>query len=201
MMYMKSFNYVVFDLGNVIVQNDMITCIKKQFGDRTLEVLKLMTPVWIEVNRGTLSVDAALHQYAEMFGRTFEEMHSIYEDMCYSIKLVPGTVDIMKELKSSGYKLYALTDNISELVEYYSANFDFIPLFDGMIVSSEVKMLKPDPQIYQKLFDTFNLNPSDGIFFDDLQVNVDGALAKGLEAYLFTDALSCQLLLQELGVI
>ena len=59
----------------------------------------------------------------------------------------------------------------------------------GMIVvSGQVKLLKPDPAIYFLALDRFGLKPAEALFIDDREINVEGALAVGMKAHLFVDA-------------
>jgi 2-haloacid dehalogenase len=55
-------------------------------------------------------------------------------------------------------------------------------------VSGEVKLLKPDPAIYFLALDRFGLKPAEALFIDDREINVEGALAVGMQAHLFVDA-------------
>ncbi|HOO50656.1 MAG TPA: HAD-IA family hydrolase, partial [Alphaproteobacteria bacterium] len=64
--------------------------------------------------------------------------------------------------------------------------FPFLRLFDGRIVSGEVKLAKPDPEIFKLLLTTFDLNPRETFFVDDVMKNVEAARAQGIEAVQFT---------------
>ena len=70
-------------------------------------------------------------------------------------------------------------------------------MFEGIVVSGEEKMVKPNPEIYKVLLDRYQLNPSECIFIDDRQANVDGAEKVGIKGVLFqgSDSLRQQLLL------
>ena len=62
----------------------------------------------------------------------------------------------------------------------------FLDTFDGIVVSGEHRMLKPDPEIYRLLLDTHGLAAGDCVFIDDAVKNVDGARAVGMHALHFT---------------
>ena len=57
--------------------------------------------------------------------------------------------------------------------------------FEGDVVSCEVGVVKPMPQIYDILLDKFSLDASETIFIDDRRENVDAAMAKGISAFHF----------------
>lgn len=61
------------------------------------------------------------------------------------------SLDLLNRAKKAGYRVYALTDNINEIVEHLKSTYDFWPLFDGVTVSAEVGLLKPQPEIYFSL--------------------------------------------------
>lgn len=84
------------------------------------------------------------------------------------------------------FKLYGLSnmdfETYQELTKKYPALFD---LFDGIIISAQVGSLKPDPQVYHNLLDTYKLDRAHCIFFDDQLENIQGALKIGIEAIQF----------------
>ena len=98
-----------------------------------------------------------------------------------------------------GYGLYGLT-NWSYKVYAVMERVPIFRLLDGCVISSEEHLIKPDLRIYQRLVDKFKLQPSDCLFVDDKQTNVDAAKASGMHSLLFTG--SCQLRddLSKLGV-
>ena len=59
--------------------------------------------------------------------------------------------------------------------------------FDGILFSAEEKLLKPQKEIYERLFEKFNIKPEECYFIDDLQLNIDGAAACGMKGYCFAD--------------
>ncbi|MBQ0121032.1 MAG: HAD-IA family hydrolase [Bacteroidales bacterium] len=61
-------------------------------------------------------------------------------------------------------------------------------MLDGQIISSEEKVIKPEPEIYHRLFDKFDLKPEECIFTDDRIENIEGGRRVGMEGIVFTDA-------------
>lgn len=70
-------------------------------------------------------------------------------------------------------------------------------MFEGIVVSGEEKMVKPNPEFYQLLLNRYDLQASESIFIDDRQVNVDGANRMGICGILFRGSLDLR---QQLGV-
>jgi len=64
--------------------------------------------------------------------------------------------------------------------------FDFLRDFDGVVVSGEEGLVKPDPAIFKLLIQRFKLTPSRSLFVDDSQANIDTAQALGFQVHHFT---------------
>jgi putative hydrolase of the HAD superfamily len=85
-------------------------------------------------------------------------------------------------------------------VSHLKATYSFWPLFEGAIVSAEVGLLKPQPEIYQSLLSQYALEASETVFIDDMPYNVKGAEAVGIAAIQFNSASQCEDALISLGL-
>jgi 2-haloacid dehalogenase len=103
------------------------------------------------------------------------------------IGAIEDTVQILVELHDSGIPLYALTNWSDELFPMALKRFDFLDLFDDIIVSGEERVAKPDPRIFEILQERIGRSLHDCIFIDDSPPNIEAAAAAGLDAILFTD--------------
>ncbi|MBM3347856.1 MAG: HAD-IA family hydrolase [Betaproteobacteria bacterium] len=99
---------------------------------------------------------------------------------------IAGTAALLHELKSRGLRLYALTNFSSETWPIAQARCPTLALFDDVVVSAEVALVKPDPRIYAHAISRCRLRPAHTVFVDDLPVNVGAAAAAGLQALHFT---------------
>ena len=95
--------------------------------------------------------------------------------------------DLLRRLKAEGFKLYGLTNWCSK-VHTTIRQFEIFKLLDGYVISSEEKVIKPEPDIYHRLFDRYGLNPSECIFTDDREENILGGRNVGMEGIVFVDA-------------
>lgn len=100
---------------------------------------------------------------------------------------IPGMYQLECDLKAASYKLYGLTNWSSETFCQVRHKRIF-GILDGMVVSAEENLLKPDPAIYQTLLNCWNLVPEECLFVDDNLANVRGARAVGIPALQFTGA-------------
>ena len=102
---------------------------------------------------------------------------------------VPGMPEIVRELDAAGVPLFAITNFSADFwPPFHDRERAFFRSFRAIIVSGEVKLLKPDPAIYYLALDRFGLKPAEALFVDDRLINVEGALAVGMRAHLFTGA-------------
>ena len=100
---------------------------------------------------------------------------------------VEGMYDLLTQLKAEGFKLYGLTNWCSK-VHLTMAQFPIFKLLDGQIISSEEKVIKPEPEIYQRLFKKFRIKPEECIFTDDKVENIEGGRRLGMDGIVFTSA-------------
>ncbi len=110
--------------------------------------------------------------------------HERWEEM--AAEAIEGSVAIMSALKEKEYPVYALTNYSQCKLDIAREKYPFLKEFDGMVVSSDEGVLKPDPQIYKILLERYNLAPENTFFTDDREDNVTGARALGIQAFLFT---------------
>lgn len=195
---------VVFDVGNVIVRWAPLEIARLAFGDiddlesRARSIFQ--SAIWLDLNKGFLSESEAKLRYQRELNLSPLECDRLFYYVKQTQILLHGSVELIERVKRSGYGVYALTDNVVEIVEYLKNTYEFWPLFDGAVVSAELGMLKPQPEIYQALLSENNLKASETVFIDDMPYNVKGAEAVGIAGIQFVDAEQCQNALQRLGV-
>jgi 2-haloacid dehalogenase len=103
---------------------------------------------------------------------------------------VPGTVEILRELHTARVPLFALTNWSADLFPVALEHFDFLELFEDIIVSGEEGVAKPDPEIFEVLEERVRHRAGldDCIFIDDSPANVAAAEQAGIDAVHFTRA-------------
>lgn len=113
---------------------------------------------------------------------------------------IAGTVEILAELRARGVPLYALSNWSAETFPIARARFDFLAWFDGIVVSGELGVAKPDARIFAHLLETYGLRAAATVFVDDAPANATAAAAMGLHAILFTDPAALRTALRDLGL-
>ncbi|MFH4462326.1 HAD family hydrolase [Vibrio diabolicus] len=195
---------VIFDVGNVLVRWSPVEIVRLTFGHSVeaekMAQLLFSSQIWKDLNKGIISEKEAKLCYQREHLVTAEEMDRFFYYVKHTQILLYGSVELLKRVKSAGYRVYALTDNVNEIVEHLRATYEFWPLFDGAIISSEVQLLKPQAEIYQTLLSTYQLQAEETVFLDDMPYNVEGARAVGMEAIQFENAQQCESELKAMGL-
>jgi len=114
---------------------------------------------------------------------------------------VEGTVAILEQLHAAGTRLVALTNWSAELFPHAEATFDFLALFEGIVVSGREGVAKPDPAVFDLLLSRYDLDPAGTVFVDDSPANVAAAAAAGLTALVFTGPDRLRADLSRLGLL
>jgi 2-haloacid dehalogenase len=114
---------------------------------------------------------------------------------------IEGTVEILGELRARGTPIYALTNWSAETFPLARPRFPFLEWFDGILVSGEAKLAKPDPRIFDHLLEKFGLEPASTVFIDDSAANVRAALETGLISILFENPLKLRAELAARGLL
>ena len=114
---------------------------------------------------------------------------------------MPGSVEVLRDLHAAGVRLLALTNWSAETYPHAEATFDFLTLFEDIVVSGAEGIAKPDPAVFALLVDRYRLDPAATVFVDDSPVNVAAAAAAGLRAVRFTDADTLRADLSRLGLL
>ncbi len=114
---------------------------------------------------------------------------------------IQGTVDILSELRARKVPLYAVSNWSAETFPISLQRFDFLHWFEGIVLSGDVRTIKPDPRIYEHFFKRHAIEPSQTVFVDDLPRNVETANALGMHGILFTDPPALRDELVKLGLL
>jgi len=112
-----------------------------------------------------------------------------------------ATVAVIDQLRHRGVRLLALTNWSAETFPWARRRFGVLQQFEGIVVSGEEGVAKPDPRVYRVLLDRYQVQPDAAVFVDDMQVNVDAAIALGMHGLRFTSAEVLHADLRRLGLL
>ena len=112
----------------------------------------------------------------------------------------PDTLEIMRRLRGEGIPVYALSNWAAETFSSTRDQFPFLDEFDGILLSGQVGVGKPDPAIFRLFLECFGLTAESTVFIDDSPANVAVARSFGIQALLFQNAAQLKRDLQALGL-
>lgn len=191
---MCRYKNIIFDVGSVLVNWMRMNLYTTLFlGDREKAkwiIDQVVTNEWNAQTDLGKPIEECIFELKQAFPKYAPYIDAYwycYKDMDGGE--VPGIYEILSDLKNRGYHLFCLTNWSHEtfpiVKEVHTRLFG---MFEGIVVSGEEKMVKPNPEIYQHLLNRYSLQASESIFIDDRQVNVDGANHVGIHGILFKGA-------------
>ncbi|MEV6283641.1 HAD family phosphatase [Kribbella sp. NPDC051770] len=183
---------VVFDIGGVLLDwnpNYLYADLIPDDDQRRHFLTAITTPDWNMQQDAGRPWAEAVEELTALHPEHAEWIAAYDTGWLKMVKgLLPGTPDLLKELQELGVPTYALTNFSGEKWEIAKETFPILDSFTGEIVSGHEQVVKPDEKIYRLLVDRFALDATRTFFTDDVQRNIDGARAAGLQAELFTSA-------------
>jgi 2-haloacid dehalogenase len=183
---------VVFDVGAVLIDWNPRHLYRRLFDDEAAMerfLAEVCTPEW------NSRLDAG-----RPFAEAVEELAERHPDQADLVRAyrerwvemlggeIEGTVSIVRELRAAGVPVYALSNWSAETYPVTRPLFPFLDELDGIFISGEAGVGKPDPAIFRLFLERFGLEPGQIVFIDDSPANVAAAQRLGIEAIRFEDA-------------
>lgn len=179
---------IVFDIGFVIMRFDFDDFVKKYFDDKTCEELNRHmwgSDLWHELDLGIRDSAEICEDFVRRAGEYADAMSFAMQHFGECMSAETWINPTIKELHKRGYRVYFLSNWSDYLIEQGGSEMDFIKQMDGGIFSYEVKMAKPDIEIYETLCEKYSLIADECLFIDDSPKNIEGARAAGINGKLF----------------
>lgn len=180
---------IVFDMGNVVLSYNPQYIIEHFTQDKSIQEKLIHTIFqsleWLMLDKGTITKKEACEI---MKNRVENSLHPLVEQVMNEWYLhmpqFKEVIQLSKELKEKGYNLYLLSNTSLSFYEYYQ-NVEAFHYFNDVYVSAEHLLIKPDVAIFKDFCNTFNLNPTECLFIDDRQENINSALSIGMKGVCF----------------
>jgi len=179
----------VFDLGGVFIDWDPMYLFRKLF--ETEEDAKwfhenVCDSLWnLEFDAGKLYSEG-VHEKTNQFPKYFNEILAYDKRWHEMVKqLYQGTIDIHNELIAADIPTFAITNFSKEKFHEVFEKWDYLKRFDGIVVSGNEKLIKPDYRIYHCFLDRYSLAADQCVFIDDSYPNVVAARHIGMKAIHF----------------
>ncbi|MDQ7096479.1 HAD family phosphatase [Desulfosporosinus sp. PR] len=196
---------IIFDLGNVLINFKPLDYVCTQIADyrRANEVYQSIfkSPEWLMLDRGIVTEKEAINAICERTSDLNKQIRLVMTDWYHMLTPMEDVLDIVKELKSVGHKIYFLSNYQLLAYEHVRSVYSVFNYFDGGVFSFEEKSLKPEPEIYEKLIKRYAIEPHESIFIDDTKDNVESASIIGFNAILFTSSIKLREELRKYNVL
>lgn len=196
---------VIFDLGGVVVTWDAVefvkTTVKNQQNQQILLTKIVNHPDWLDLDRGVLSEEDAVTRGVERTSLSKSEIQQFLHAVPPFLKPIPDSIQLVKELKRNGNKLFVLSNLHTASINYLEKNHSFLELFDGKVISCRINKVKPEPDIFHYLLNTKNLEIGETVFIDDMKINTEAAADLGMKTITFENHDQCRMELEKLGCL
>lgn len=194
---------VVFDLGGVLIEWDPRHLYRQLLAadevDAFLDEVDFLT--WNHGCDAGLPWDDAVAQLSARYPHRAELIAAYPARFAESlVGTFDDSVAILRELREGKVRLLALTNWSAESFRHALERFDFLEEFEGIVVSGQERVAKPDPRIFAILLDRFDLDPARTMFIDDAERNVQAARSAGMHAVRFTGSEQLRVELAEAGL-
>ena len=189
---MKNF---IFDLGAVLLHWHPQTIARNFTPDPALQA-RLLREVfnhsdWTDMDRGTLSEEDLIARAGRRLALPRERLEALLSQIRESLLPIEATEALLYRAGAAGKQLYCLSNMSVETYNYIKARLAFFTRFQGIVISAQEKMAKPDPAIFSLLLERFALLAGETVFIDDSPANVAAARGLGIHAIHFDGSDAC----------
>ncbi|MBQ9736713.1 MAG: HAD family phosphatase [Clostridia bacterium] len=184
---------VIFDFGRVIVTFDELAMTREYIPDEDDALLAhgviFDRKYWDLLDLGTIAdekVEEGIR--ARLPERLHEGAITTFRRWIHHIPLIAGMEDAVAFAKARARGLYLLSNISPYFSAHYKENPDVARVlshFDGLVFSGDLHLVKPDRRIFEYLLSTYGIRAEETLFIDDSEKNIAGAMAVGLQTYLF----------------
>lgn len=192
----------VFDLGAVLFHWSP-EAIAQQFAEDAVQQQLLLDQVfhhqdWKRLDLGELTERQAIQSFANNTKLPIARIETLIEAIKDYLKPKTETVDLLLELQRQGHRLFCLSNICTEIYQHIATRHTFFDAFEDVIVSAEVKLAKPDPEIFKYMLNRFAILPEETLFIDDMPANVKSANDLGIQAIQFSGIADCRRAIQRI---
>lgn len=184
---------IIFDLSEVIISgyHGVEKIIKRQYAIPEEDFKKqkfLKYEYFLDLMRGKLSEEEYLEELLKgtNWNISIEKLKTAIRQNLN--QPIPGTMEIIKELKEGKYQLILLSDHVKEWMEYIEENNKDLEIFDKKIFSYDIETVKSDEQTFKIVLEKAAIVADETLFIDDYEKNVKNAEAVGIHGIVFENA-------------
>jgi HAD superfamily hydrolase (TIGR01509 family) len=186
----RALDALIFDMGNVLIDwtPERLTrhFVKDEAWVLPLTEALFLSSSWKDLDQGLITEETVIQRVCALVPPPLHSLVQTIVTRWPQANLIdPRMAVLAKRLKANGIRLY-LGSNASLKFHTYKADIEALTVFDGIQISADVQLSKPDPRFFEVLLTTHALNPRRTGFIDDLQRNCDSAASLGLLTHQYT---------------
>ena len=201
---MNQIKSIIFDFGGVLIDWNPRYMYRDEFEEISeMEhfLKEVCTDDWnLQQDKGRTLAEGTRILQDEFPGHA-EKIRLYYDQWEKMIKSdIPQNVALLPKLKEK-YKLYGLTNWSAETFPIAFNRYAFFQLFDGIVISGEEKLIKPDKKIFELILERYHLEAKNALFIDDNMNNIQSAKEMGFATIHVKEKTDLKKELNTLGLI
>lgn len=156
---------------------------------------------WGEFDRGVIEAGTLAGRIGERTGMDVGEARALIDAIARELVPMPDTVALLRRLRGEGPRLFYLSNMPGSYAHHLETTHDVFGIFERGLFSCRVGLIKPEPAMFGRAAADFGAPASELVLIDDVQANVDAAMAAGWQAIRFDDAQQCERDLRARGLV
>ena len=180
---------IVFDIGNVLVDFRLKEFLAEKGFDAPMikRLLKasVMSPYWEQFERADITEEEAMAAFVSLDPEIEKELYKAFSNIHGMLTIRPYALPWIKSLKEAGYRVYYFSNYSKKAYDECPDSLVFMKDTDGGFLSFQQRMTKPDPRMYTRFLEQFQLAAQESVFIDDTEQNVAVAESLGFHGIVF----------------
>ena len=201
---------LVFDFAGVVFNWQPLALLQQVMPNRATDeasahhwaalIFQGYTGDWADFDRGTVEPDELVVRIGARTGLGAAEVRAVVDAVPLALRPVPDTVALLQRLHRPGRPMFYLSNMPASYADHLERCNPFLAPFEDGVISARVRLIKPEPAIFELAARRFGVAPGELVFFDDVPANVAAAHAAGWQAFVFINAAQCERDIRQVGL-
>ena len=141
--------------------------------------------LWERLDLGTLTREELVDKVLSLLGDCYrEKVEEVIWNWPAYIDIYTEVFPLLARLKEKGYRIFVLSNTSPVFYELLKDQLSPLNgILDGFVLSCDIKIIKPDPKMFEEILRKYQLDPENCIFLDDVKDNTNMAESLGIKAY------------------
>ena len=180
---------IILDMGNVLLEwnKDKILrgVVKTEKDYMILDKAIFQSGLWERLDLGTLTREELVLKVVSMIGSIYQEkVQEVVWNWPSYIEIYTEVFPLLVRLKEKGHRIFVLSNTSPVFYELLEEQLSPLnEILDGFVLSYDIKVIKPDPKMFEEILHKYQLDPANCIFLDDVKDNTKMAESLGIKAY------------------